>query len=56
MRAREFGMPRVWLPDIDPDASKTMIASSVHGPGFFSSESDGEPLKRIESAQVSPEK
>jgi hypothetical protein len=29
-------MPSVWLPDIDPEASNTIIASSVQGEGFFS--------------------
>src|SRR5688572_16847429 len=37
MRGLEFGMPSVWLPDIEPDASNTIIASSVQGFGFLSS-------------------
>src|SRR5688572_4742279 len=41
MRGLEFGMPSVWLPDIEPDASNTIIASSVQGLGFFSSGSAG---------------
>jgi hypothetical protein len=30
-------MPRVWLPDIEPEASNTTMASSLHGAGFLSS-------------------
>jgi hypothetical protein len=30
-------MPKVWLPDIEPEASNTIMASSLHGAGFFSS-------------------
>src|SRR6185312_9459124 len=37
MRALELGMPRVWLPDVEPEASNTIMASSVQGDGFFSS-------------------
>src|SRR5581483_1449079 len=37
IRASEFGIPSVWLPDIEPDASNTIIASSVQGVGFLSS-------------------
>ena len=37
MRALEFGMPKIWLPDIEPDASNTIMASSVQGAGFLSS-------------------
>src|SRR4029079_5126316 len=37
MRACELGIPRVWLPDIEPEASNTIMASSVQGDGFFSS-------------------
>jgi hypothetical protein len=54
MRAREFGMPRVWLPDIDPDASNTIIASSVHGAGFFSSEREAEPFRRRKAIKQDP--
>src|SRR6187549_1198089 len=36
MRACELGIPRVWLPDIEPEASNTIMASSVQGDGFFS--------------------
>jgi hypothetical protein len=37
MRAAEFGMPKVWFPDIEPEASKTIIASSLQGAVLFSS-------------------
>src|SRR6476619_6786889 len=40
IRALEFGMPSVSLPDIDPDASNTTIASSRQGGIGFSSARD----------------
>src|SRR5262249_26271501 len=47
MRACELGMPSVWLPDIDPEASNTITASSVQGEGFFSSSLLPAPLSAI---------
>src|SRR5262249_11806668 len=47
MRACELGMPSVWLPDIDPEASNAIIASSVQGEGFFSSSVLPAPLPAI---------
>src|SRR5262252_697042 len=47
MRACELGMPCVWLPDIDPEASNAIIASSVQGEGFFSSSVLPAPLPAI---------
>src|SRR5262249_24913452 len=56
MRASEFGMPSVWLPDIEPDASNTIIASSVQGVGFLSSAGTGiEPNERTRN-EASPAK
>src|SRR6476469_7998503 len=40
IRDLEFGMPRVSLPDIEPDASNTTIASSRQGGIVFSSARD----------------
>ena len=37
MRAAEFGMPKVWFPDIEPEASKTIMASSLQGAALSSS-------------------
>ena len=34
-------MPSVWLPDMEPEASNTIMASSVQGEGFFSSPRGG---------------
>jgi hypothetical protein len=53
MRARELGMPRVWLPDIEPEASNTIMASSVQGEGFFSSALLAERPK-VSAAQAKP--
>jgi hypothetical protein len=34
MRVTGVAMPRPTVPDIEPDASKTIIASSLHGSGW----------------------
>ena len=52
IRAREFGMPRVWLPDMEPEASNTIMASSVQGACFFPSVEDAEELQIISAADA----
>src|SRR6476619_7085616 len=37
IRVCELGIPRVWFPDMEPEASNTIIASSRHNAGFSSS-------------------
>jgi hypothetical protein len=58
MRAREFGMPRTWLPDMEPEASNTIMASSVQGAGLFSSalEADRVPVTKQTKAMNTKKK
>src|SRR5262245_55372271 len=52
MRALELGMPSVWLPDIEPEASNTTTASSVQGAGLFSSKCDAEGVPARSTART----
>src|SRR3990170_5648085 len=58
IRAREFGMPRTWLPDMEPEASNTIMASSVQGEGLFSSALEAErvPVMRPTKAMITSRK
>src|SRR3990170_7281326 len=52
IRAREFGIPSVWFPDMEPEASNTIMASSLQGPGFFSAARDEGTLEAIRTARA----
>jgi hypothetical protein len=57
MRAWELGIPRVWLPDIEPEASNTIMASSMQGEGFFSSLlPEPLPTVNVSNAMIDKEK
>jgi hypothetical protein len=45
-------MPSVWLPDMEPEASNTIMASSVQGACFFSSVEDAEELQIVSAAEA----